>query len=76
MESYKERGAFHRSKILYGIKNPPNNRVEDNYEDCENYVGYDTEENLKFAKIFIKAVRKLDMRIMTLKMFKTMSKII
>lgn len=62
MKNFEKGGAIHRPNILYGIKNPPKNRVEGNYEDFEDQVDYDTEENLKLAKIVSKVMRKLHMR--------------
>lgn len=61
MENFKG-GAVHQPKILYDINNPPKNIVEDNYEDCEDQVDYDTEENIRLAKIFSKVMRKIYMR--------------
>ena len=61
MENFKG-GEIHQPKTLYDIKNPPKNRAKYNYEDREDQVGYDTEENLRLAKIFNKSARKLDMR--------------
>lgn len=57
-----QRGEVHQPNILYKIKNPLKNIVEDKYKDCEDQVDYDTKENIRLAKIFSKVMRKLNMR--------------
>lgn len=62
MDNSKEGGLVHRPTILDGAKDPPKTVAEDNYEDCEYQVEYDSKENIKFAKIFRKVMRIIEKR--------------
>lgn len=58
MESINVGRSIYQPKIWHGTKNPP--KIIDNYEDCDVQVEYNYGENLKFAKMFSKVIRKLD----------------
>lgn len=42
MDNSNEWVVVHKPKTLYGINNPTKNIAKDNYEDCEDQIGYNT----------------------------------
>lgn len=54
MENVKEGGPVHRPKIIYDIKNPPKIVAKGNYEDCEDQIGYNSEEITGLLRSLVK----------------------